>query len=135
MTATKKYAAKHGSRESMTNTVDAIRTLTPFKTSGALSGNGWNNYGTFGRLNEVYREAYQRDQKIGVIDYVVFSYSTPILWHVTATSGPNKGKGKWHFVDQRFSSTTASHQSMCQRATFKDSYFGTEPAIEFGVWA
>lgn len=130
MTATKQYAAKHGSRESMTNTVDAIRTRTPFKTSGALWADKGNYLPSNHWLNRECFEAWCRD--VNTIDYVVYSFRTPILWHVT---DPKSGKGRWHLVDQRFSVRTASHQSMCQRATFKDSYFGTEPAIEFGVWA
>ncbi len=42
------------------------------------------------------------------IDYVVWSYVTPIAWHVTDTDGGEH----WHVVKQRFSTTTSTkHQS------------------------
>lgn len=43
-----------------------------------------------------------------VIDYVVYSYKTPIAWHTT--------DGDWIVVETRFSQTTTRHQSVVRRA-------------------
>lgn len=42
------------------------------------------------------------------IDYVVFSYDTPIAWHYAATL-PGNGDG-WYISEERYSVTTTTHQ-------------------------
>jgi hypothetical protein len=41
------------------------------------------------------------------IDYVVFSYDTPIAWH---------SEEGWYVVEQKFSVTTSKHQNYVRRA-------------------
>ena len=94
-------------------TATAIRDRESFVTSGALSGrtvpDGGLGPGT------VYNSWLERDGDDYAqfildcyhIDYVVFSYATPIAWHYTR----DDGVGGWHVVAQRFSPTTGKHQS------------------------
>lgn len=57
-----------------------------------------------GRLAGADRDAF--DAAWSEIDYIVFSYQTPIAWHTP--------KG-WHVVEQKFSATTSNHQSQVRR--------------------
>lgn len=50
---------------------------------------------------------WRDDNEECLIDYVVYSYSTPIAWH-------RSGLG-WYIVDQKFSPTTSKHQSIIRR--------------------
>lgn len=90
-------------------TATAIRDREDFVTSGAMSGRtvpdgglgpgvAWNSWLTRGSADydQFVADCYD-------IDYVVWSYSTPIAWH-TRTTG-------WHVVSQKFSPTTGKHQS------------------------
>lgn len=88
------YAVKSGSMQSRQNTLDAIRRRVPFATSGALIGVA-GNPGVVGMLSA------------NSIDYIVFSYKTPIAWHCADTI--------WYIVDQKFSVTTTNHQSVVRR--------------------
>jgi hypothetical protein len=45
-------------------------------------------------------------------DYVVYSYSTPIAWHI-----PGEG---WHVPEVSYSSTTNKHQSITRSAVWDD---------------
>lgn len=80
---------------------EAIRDLKPFKTNGALyamDGGGLHR-GASGRLSGVDLDVFLFD--LVEIDYIVFSYNTPIAWHTPAG---------WHKVAQKFSATTSAHQ-------------------------
>lgn len=78
----------------------------PFKTHGALEGR--TPYGeTFGpwddgRLPQEFRDSFTS------ADYAVFSYATPIAWHV-----PDFG---WVMPETRYSLTTTRHQSTLRYA-------------------
>lgn len=80
-----------------------IRDRKPFETYGALkatteSGHGglyWQSGRLAGDDLQTFNEQY------GAIDYIVWSYATPIAWH-TANG--------WHRVSQKFSVTTSKHQ-------------------------
>lgn len=87
-------------------TAEAIRDREDFRTSGSLMGES-TSVGRYdsGRLSGDDLDRFYADCRD--IDYVVVSYSTPIAWHVTNTSG----QGRWHVVSQKFSSTTTKHQS------------------------
>ena len=99
-----KYAIKSGSQEHKENTRRAIRERTPFKTGGSLYGVR-GNPGVIGKLNIDEREAYYADAAL--INYVVFSYVTPIAWHTP---------GGWHIVAQRFSPSTSWQQAVVRLA-------------------
>jgi hypothetical protein len=84
-------------------TAEAIRDRIPFTTSGALRGEECvSSYPYSGWLDKAEREALSTDGMAGLIDYIVWSYATPIAWHRT--------DGTWHIVDQKFSMTTTKHQ-------------------------
>lgn len=86
---------------------DAIRTLTPFRTHGALEGTDKVTYYA-GRLTGTALANYNEGTDERLIDYVVLSYSTPIAWHM-----PGIG---WTYVDRDFSATTGRHQSAVRAA-------------------
>lgn len=88
-------------------TACAIRDREDFRTSGALMGES-TSVGRYdsGRLSGADYDQFVLDAPF--IDYVVWSYSTPIAWHYTDLSGTRTG---WHVVAQKFSSTTTKHQS------------------------
>lgn len=79
-------------------TATAIRDREPFTTSGALSATRSPNGA--GHLSQQESGRFFVDTPS--IDYVVYSYTTPIAWHCTDTG--------WHKVNQKFSSTTSKHQ-------------------------
>jgi hypothetical protein len=81
----------------------AIATLTPFRTSGALAGHDgrdWSGPWSTGRLVE--SEPLYLAIREGRASYVVTSYATPIVAVVM---------GRWLIASQRFSVTTSRHQS------------------------
>lgn len=83
-------------------TAEAIRDAIPFTTSGALYAEvNTSTYIYSGHLNGVEAEILRTDGLDG-INYVVWSYSTPIAWRRT--------DGRWRVVAQRFSITTSKHQ-------------------------
>jgi hypothetical protein len=79
-----------------------IATRQEFKAS-ALSGN--LDYSGTGRLND--EEMAILGKAMGTLDYLVYSYGTPIAWH-TAEG--------WYVVEQKFSVTTSKHQNYVRRA-------------------
>jgi hypothetical protein len=89
-----------------------IANRTPFKAGGTgtgaasfRGGSAYDNYNTTGALNETEKDNYYHD--VPDIDYVVYSYRTPIAWHTP--------RG-WHIVAQKFSVTTTRHQSAVRAA-------------------
>jgi hypothetical protein len=58
-----------------------------------------------GRLND--EEMSKLLEVVDSLDYVVFSYDTPIAWH--SSEG-------WYVVAQKFSVTTSKHQNGVRRA-------------------
>jgi hypothetical protein len=79
-------------------TADAIRNREEFKTHGSLMGT--THKSGAGRLNREENDLFVNDWCD--IDYVVYSYATPIAWHNSKTG--------WHIVNQKFSVTTTKHQ-------------------------
>ena len=84
-----------------------IRDRKPFRTHGALFADTIGENGT-GRLPYYPGNLTATDDRLrwdtdkSSIDYIVFSYATPIAWHTT--------DGRWHKVSQKFSMTTSHHQ-------------------------
>lgn len=62
----------------------------------------------FGRLPEKWQEQFIADREIG-INYVIFSYGTPIAWHLT--------DGTWVKPNVKYSPTTSKHQSRIPKAS------------------
>lgn len=85
-------------------TAEAIRDRIEFRTSGALRGEAHSptsHYLYSGHLSYDEGMVLHEDLQTG-IDYVVWSYSTPIAWH--------RVDGTWHIVTEKFSRTTTKHQ-------------------------
>lgn len=78
------------------------RNRDPFKTRGALEGRE-----TFGRWDSGRLPSEFVDSFVSA-DYAVFSYATPIAWHV-----PEFG---WVMPETRYSLTTTRHQSTVRYA-------------------
>lgn len=88
-------------------TAEAIRDREDFRTSGAMYG---ESTGSLGAWDSGYLSGPDLDQfrlDMTFVDYVVWSYRTPIAWHVR----DNEGNERWHVVGEKFSSTTSKHQS------------------------
>lgn len=84
-----------------------IATGQEFKAS-ALSGVNANVSGlsgAFGRLDAQEFARFKQDETR--IDYVVYSYGTPIAWRTSEA---------WYVVEQKFSVTTSKHQNFTRRA-------------------
>ena len=75
----------------------------PFDTYGALRGIRCDS--DYVRANH----GHGSGPYPGSIDYAVYSYETPIAWHLAATD-------EWVVTSQRFSPTTDRHQSRIQTA-------------------
>jgi hypothetical protein len=82
---------------------EMIRDCQTFATYGALTADrvspGSHHHHSSGMLDSAERERFFATRDI---DYIVYSYATPIAWH-------SESKG-WHKVAQRFSVTTGKHQ-------------------------
>lgn len=80
-----------------------IRDRVPFTTHGAMQAEAvdglsvWNS----GQLSGVDLDRFR--QEASLIDYVVYSYATPIAWHTSQDVG-------WYRVKSKFSVTTSRHQ-------------------------
>ena len=73
-------------------------------TASALSGSPYRM--SEGYLTGADCEQYYTDQNS--MDYVVYSYHTPIAWF-SSVSG-------WYLVSQKFSQTTSKHQNLTRHA-------------------
>lgn len=78
----------------------AIRDRKPFTTHGALRGGALRYLGS-GRLRG--DDVLQWSADYEYIDYVVYSYATPIAWHVAS-------EDRWYKVKAKFTLTTTQHQ-------------------------
>jgi hypothetical protein len=84
-----------------------IATRQEFKAS-ALSGVNANTGGLQGAYGRLDPEEFARFKGVeSQVDYVVYSYGTPIAWH--SIDG-------WYVVEQKFSVTTSKHQNYVRRA-------------------
>jgi hypothetical protein len=78
-----------------------------FEAYGAMSGTEGSSYPYTGHLPDEHAKALLADAGKGDVDYVVYSYSTPIAWHTP--------KG-WTIPDVKYSRTTSRHQGVVRRA-------------------
>jgi hypothetical protein len=91
---------------------DTLASRTPFNTHGALRGRVRPESSESGYLRDkspAAAQLWQADQS--KIDYVVYSYNTPIAWQVTGTTF-----SEWIYPDVRYSRTTSAHQSKIKTA-------------------
>lgn len=107
--------------------------LKPFNENNRANFYGVDRaraYGT-GWLRGHALRSFERDRTAGVIDYTLYSYATPIAWHVSRDDGRNR---YWVIVDDSFSPSTNRHQSALWRLS--SQYGGettTDPAEHVGV--
>lgn len=97
---------------------DVIARRLPFNTYGSLRGRVTPESQDSGRLRNVHAAAanlWQADQRY--IDYVIYSYQTPIAWHVTTNAGANE----WIFPNVKYSQRTSMHQNKIKSALDTDS--------------
>lgn len=97
-----KRVSTHGAgRDAM---LEALRNREPFVTGGAFSATAPSHVSTLdsGRLSGEDFDRFREDAP--TIDYIVWSYATPIAWVTRA--------GTVYRVKQRFSLTTTKHQGM-----------------------
>lgn len=78
-----------------------FRNLQPFQGSNFRGTTSFEGYGCMDRsLGHAFA--------VESADYVIYSYATPIAWHLA---------GVWVIPHTKFSVTTARHQSYVRRAT------------------
>lgn len=99
---TTKYAAKHGA--GLANTIAAIQNRQPFD-AGNLTGS--TTLSTTGKLPMAYVGEILRTRDEDKLEYVVYSYRTPIAWY---------GRDKWTIPAVRYSVTTSNHQGVVRRS-------------------
>lgn len=100
--------ASIGSNASWTLFRDAIREERSFQNSGkTLYGEFMPATYTSGCLNNALREKFHDSWKHGGIDYVIYSYGTPIAW---------RAWGMWKVPDEKYSVTTSKHQGRIRTA-------------------
>lgn len=98
----KKYAIRYAWRDGLHT---AIRSGEPFDTHGSF----------YARAGAPMLHGYLPPEWIDVVDaqrarvdYVIYSYATPIAWHVEG--------GGWYMPDVRYSVTTGRHQGVVRVA-------------------
>lgn len=77
--------------------------------TGKSYPDGWPSLDTFGYLPRDFRERFERERDGVGIDYVVFSYDTPIAWH--------RIDWTWVRPEVKYSPTTSLHQGCCPRTS------------------
>jgi hypothetical protein len=94
------------------NQRDAIHYIATRQEFKASALEGWQGTASKesalsgrGRLDSL--ETLKLQSVADTIDYVVFSYDTPIAWH---------SEQGWYVVEQKFSVTTSKHQNYVRRA-------------------
>lgn len=83
---------------------DTLADRAPFKTSGSLYGTP-TDFFSAGRLRGHALRTFWADRDN--MDYAVYSYGTPIAWHVKAT---DTVPAHWASVVDPFSVTTSKHK-------------------------
>lgn len=93
-------------RKSFRDFADALQKLQAFKTYGNLYSEGpqMPGYWAEGRLPFEYKASCAQ------ADYVVYSYGTPIAWHLRGDYASDAGH-EWVLPDEGYSLTTTRHQN------------------------
>ena len=87
----------------------AIKGDENFTTSGALKGIADPYWIETGRMSREDTHALRTTQNEAGIDYIVFSYGTPIAYRA-------QDSGEWVVPDAKYSVTTSKHQSVVRYA-------------------
>ena len=82
--------------------------LESFKTNGALKGVAKPEWIDFGKMRVWDNALLYSDQNSYGVDYVIYSYSTPIAWL--------RGDGEWAMPQAKYSVTTTRHQTTIRAA-------------------
>lgn len=97
---------------------DVVDRRMPFTTStNSLRGTVRPESGNSGQLRSRHAAAanlWTADQRS--IDYVIYSYQTPIAWHVTS-----EGVSEWIYPNVKYSPTTSQHQAKIRNVLDADS--------------
>lgn len=104
------YVQHLRTRDSHTLFSPLLESRTPFQTRGRLLSTTYP--AGVGQLRFKYEAAaslFRADEPY--IDYAVYSYSTPIVWHVTSD-----GYSEWVFPLVKYSRTTSRHQNKIKAA-------------------
>lgn len=81
-----------------------------FNTNGALKGVAKPSWFDHGKISVRDFCTLQSDKQAYGIDYVIYSYDTPIAWLF------NKNGGSWAMPDAKYSVTTSKHQTTIRAA-------------------
>ena len=87
----------------------ALQNGESFTTSGALKGEAYPSWVGTGRMERDETNDMYATQNVLGIDYVVYSYGTPIAYRAEDT-------GEWTVPDAKYSVTTSKHQSTIRYA-------------------
>lgn len=93
--------------DARTRRMHAIKDRRPFRDASALRGESSGTYHT-GRLDQRHADQYNEHRGRGCMDFVIYSYGTPIAWHLQ--DDPVMGTC-WIFPSAKYSVTTSRHQS------------------------
>jgi len=93
----------------------AVDDFTPFK-GNSISGTkvSENGYVSYGRLPEPFRKALLHGTLNGSVDFVIYSYATPIAWHAC---------GGWIAPPVEYSKTTTQHQNVIKTAIANKDFY------------
>lgn len=90
-----------------------LASLTPFHTTNIVGHDNpwdWGNPGNWWSYSDPEFQKFQYDLTTRGIDFVVYSFSTPIAWHV-------KG-GDWIIPIRKYSPTTSKQQNQLRNALY-----------------
>ena len=79
-----------------------------FRTNGALKGVAKPDWFDFGKMSMHDYELLRTDNQTIGVDYVVYSYSTPIAWL--------RGDGEWVMPEAGYTQTTKRHKATIRAA-------------------
>ena len=79
-----------------------------FNTNGELKGVAKPSWVDFGRMHVWDNALLYSDQNSYGVDYVIYSYSTPIAWL--------RGDGQWAMPQAKYSVITTRHQTTIRAA-------------------
>lgn len=95
-------------KSSFSSYAAALEAFEPFTTGGSFHGGPVNPGDSIGRgfLSPEYHHS------ASAADYVVYSYNTPIAWHLSH----DDGEDRWIVPDVKYSMTTTRHQGKISTA-------------------
>jgi hypothetical protein len=103
------------STKSLARMQQGVDNLTEFDCHNVRGCFALSRMGT-GILREPYKTEFNAGLWDRKIDYVVYSYQTPIGWHTT--------EGVWTVPDTRYSVTTTNHQRTLRTAIDNPGFYG-----------